>query len=163
MRGRVLDALQDLQMQPNLDKAGDVAYTSQKQKFFVRCMTGGQVDIMRTFGQWAISDEVPADVETRLNACNDVTLGMNLVKSGIAGGNLVVSVEQIIAKREDPKAKLQISTALVLQAVQLWHKNVLAKTRPVAEGEEAAAPWLSDASHRPSASGEEDKDEGEQA
>ncbi|UJH70657.1 hypothetical protein [Ornithinimicrobium sp. INDO-MA30-4] len=162
MRGRVLDALQDLEYQPNIDKAGDVAFTAQQQKFFVRSMTGGQVDIMRTFGQWAISSEVPEDITVRLNACNDVSLGMNLVKAGIAGGNLVVSVEQIIAKRENPKAKLQIATGLVLQAVQLWHKNVIAKTREVAEGEDAPAPWLSDAAHRPTAvTAEEPKEDGE--
>jgi hypothetical protein len=154
LRGRVLDALQDLQFGPDLDGQGDVAFTAQGQKLFVRSLEGGQVDIMRTFGQWQIADSVPADMQTRLNACNDISLGMNLVKAGIAGGTLVLTVEQIIAKRENPKAKVQISVGLLLQAVQLWHKNVLAKSRAAAgeqpaEGEQVAGPWLSEATPKP--------------
>ncbi|MGI8949854.1 MAG: hypothetical protein ACR2FV_18115 [Ornithinimicrobium sp.] len=153
LRGRVLDALQDLEYGPDLDAQGDVSFTAQSQKLFVRCMEGGQVDIMRTFGQWQIADNIPADMTTRLNACNDITLGVNLVKAGIAAGNLVLTVEQIIAKQENPKAKAQISVGLLLQAVQLWHKNVVAKSqRATAEpGGEAPeiAPWLSEAVGRP--------------
>ncbi len=161
LRGRVLDALQDLQFGPDLDAQGDVAFTAQGQKLFVRSLEGGQVDIMRTFGQWQIADSVPEDMETRLNACNDISLGMNLVKAGIAGGTLVLTVEQIIAKRENPKAKVQISVGLLLQAVQLWHKNVLAKSRrdtgePPAEGEQVAGPWLSEGTPRPRREGEGD-------
>lgn len=153
LRGRVLDALQDLKLSPDLDGQGDVAFTAQEQKLFVRCLEGGQVDIMRTFGQWQIADNVPDDMMTRLNACNDITLGMNLVKSGIAAGNLVLTVEQIVAKRENPKAKLQVSVGLLIQAVQIWHKNVLAKSQreaalaageEPAEGSEKVAPWLSE-------------------
>ena len=117
LRGRVLDALQDLKFGPDLDAAGDVKFKAQEQQLFVRCLQGGQVDIMRTFGQWQISDSVPADLLTRLNACNDVTLGVNLVKAGIASGNLVLTVEQIIGKKENPKPKLQVAVGLLLQAV----------------------------------------------
>lgn len=170
LRGRVLDALQDLDMSPDLDKAGDVKFTSQKQQLFVRCLKGGQVDIMRTFGQWQIADTVPDDILVRLNACNDVTLGVNLVKAGIAAGNLVLSVEQVVGRNEDPKAKLQISTGLVLQAVALWHKNAVAKAERYAakaEGRElpeakdeagktgTVGPWLSEGIAR--------RDEGPQA
>ncbi len=153
LRGRVLDALQDLEFAPDLDAAGDVKFTAQKQQLFVRCIKGGQVDIMRTFGQWKISDSVPDDLLTRLNACNDVTLGVNLVKAGIASGNLVLTVEQVVGKEEDPKAKLQIGVGLLLQAVALWHKNAVAKSRrdqgiepePAEDGTpaEPVAPWLS--------------------
>lgn len=128
LRGRVLDALQDLKMSPDLDARGDVKFTAQEQRLFVRSLKAGQVDIMRTFGHWKISDKIPADVTTRLNACNDVTLGVSLVKAGIAGGTLVLSVEQVVAPKENPKAKVQIAVGLLLQAVGLWHKNALAKS-----------------------------------
>lgn len=153
LTGRVLDALQDLQMTPNLDKAGDVAFEANGQKLFVKVIAGEQFDIMRTFGQWQIASSVPDDLFTRLNGCNDVTLGVNLVKAGIANGNLVLAVEQIIARTEKPKPKLQVATGLLLQALQLWHRNVIAKSRVeqglppelpegAPEGTEVG-PWLS--------------------
>jgi hypothetical protein len=153
LTGRVLDALQDLQMQPDLDKEGDVAFHANDQKLFVKSVPGNQFDIMRVFGQWQIAASVPDDLFTRLNGCNDVTLGVNLVKAGIANGNLVLAVEQIVARQEEPKAKLQISIGLILQALGLWHRNVVAKSRVEAgldpeipegapEGTEVG-PWLS--------------------
>lgn len=153
LRGRVLDALQDLKFDPDLDTEGDVAFTAAEHKLFVRSMDNDKFDIMRTFGQWKIADRIPQDMETRLNACNDVTLGMNLVKAGIAGGNLILTVEQVIAKKEDPKAKLSISVGLLVQAVALWHKNVIVKSggtltsSEVGEGVDAPEPraWLSQA------------------
>ncbi|HKJ12455.1 MAG TPA: hypothetical protein VJ976_08735 [Ornithinimicrobium sp.] len=156
LRGRVLDALQELEFGPDLDGEGDVGFTAAEHKMFVRCLDSEKFDIMRVFGQWAISDRVPSDLQTRLNACNDVTLGMNLVKAGIAGGNLVLTVEQVIAKRENPKAKVTIAVGLLVQAVALWHKNVIAKsgTQPPAESEEEGQPrpepqpWLSEAAVR---------------
>lgn len=150
LRGRVLDALQDLTFEPDLDSQGDVAFTAAEHKLFVRVIDSEKFDIMRTFGQWQISDRIPADIETRLNACNDVTLGMNLVKAGIAGGNLILTIEQVVAKKENPKAKLSISVGLLVQAVALWHKNVIVKSGgelPRAEGDDSPAPapqpWLS--------------------
>ncbi len=129
LSGRVLDALQDLQMSPNLDKEGDVAFEVRDQRMFVKIVQGEQFDIMRVFGQWQVAGTVPDDLLTRLNGCNDVTLGVNLVKAGIAGGNLVLAVEQIVARQEQPKAKLQIATGLILQALSLWHRNVVAKSQ----------------------------------
>lgn len=175
LRGRVLDALQDLKLQPDLDKDGDVKFTAQEQQLFARSLTGGQVDILRVYGQWQVADSVPADLLTRLNGCNDITLGVNLVKAGIAAGNLVLSVEQIIAPKENPKVKLQVAVSMILQAVQLWHRNVVAKAKRDAdiaaggaaaegsehqdivaggdtpEGEEApkVGPWLSEGMRRP--------------
>ncbi|MDO5740244.1 MAG: hypothetical protein Q4P07_08855 [Ornithinimicrobium sp.] len=153
LTGRVLDAVQDLNLQPNLDKDGDVAFQVNDQKLFVKVITGEQFDIMRVFGQWQVAQSVPEDLLTRLNGCNDVTLGVNLVKAGIANGHLVLAVEQIITRQEEPKAKLQIATGLILQALALWHRNVLAKSRAEAgldpqipedapEGTEIG-PWLS--------------------
>ncbi|SOC52725.1 hypothetical protein [Ornithinimicrobium cerasi] len=153
LTGRVLDALQDLQMQPDLDKEGDVAFQARDQKLFVKSVPGNQFDIMRVFGQWQIASSVPDDLLTRLNGCNDVTLGVNLVKAGIANGNLVLAVEQIVARPEDPKGKLQIAVGLVLQALALWHRNVVAKSRveaglepQIPEGAPegtVVGPWLS--------------------
>ena len=153
LTGRVLDALQDLQMSPNLDQQGDVAFEVRDQKLFVKVVEGEQFDIMRVFGQWVIADSMPQDLQTRLNGCNDITLGVNLVKSGIANGNLVLAVEQIVARQEQPKAKVQISTGLILQALQLWHRNIVAKAAvergetpelpaDAPEGTEVG-PWLS--------------------
>lgn len=139
LTGRVLDALQDLQMSPNLDQQGDVAFQVQEQKLFVKAISGEQFDIMRVFGQWQVSGSVPDDLFTRLNGCNDVTLGVNLVKAGIANGNLVLAVEQIVARNEPPKAKVQIATGLILQALQLWHRNVIAKSQ-VEQGLEPELP-----------------------
>jgi hypothetical protein len=139
LTGRVLDALQDLQMNPDLDAEGDVAFTVKDQKLFVKVVPGQQFDIMRIFGQWQISSTVPDDLTARLNGCNDVTLGVNLVKAGIANGNLVLAVEQIVARQENPKAKVQIATGLLLQALPLWHRNVLAKSA-VERGEDPQIP-----------------------
>lgn len=139
LSGRVLDALQDLQMSPNLDKEGDVAFEVRDQRMFVKIVQGEQFDIMRVFGQWQVAGSVPEDMLTRLNGCNDVTLGVNLVKAGIASGNLVLAVEQIVARQEPPKAKLQIATGLILQALSLWHRNVIAKSR-VEQGLEPELP-----------------------
>lgn len=153
LSGRVLDALQDLQMSPNLDKEGDVAFEVRDQRMFVKIVQGEQFDIMRVFGQWQVAGSVPDDMLTRLNGCNDVTLGVNLVKAGIAGGNLVLAVEQIVARQEPPKAKLQIATGLILQALSLWHRNVVAKSQaeqglqpelpPDAPEGTQVGPWLS--------------------
>lgn len=163
MTGRVLDALQDLQFSPNLDSQGDVAFEVQGQRLFVKVITGEQFDIMRVFGQWQIADTVPDDLTTRLNGCNDVTLGVNLVKAGIANGNLVLAVEQIVARQEAPKGKVQIATGLLLQALQLWHRNVIAKSQverglepdlpPDAPEGVEVGPWLSIGTQSDNASG----------
>lgn len=153
LSGRVLDALQDLKLSPDLDAQGDVAFEVNNQKLFVKVVPGEHFDIMRVFGQWQVADSVPAEMLTRLNGCNDVTLGVNLVKAGIANGNLVLAVEQIVTRQEQPKAKVQIATGLILQALQLWHRNVVAKSQverglepdlpeEAPEGMEVG-PWLS--------------------
>ena len=83
LRGRVLDALIDQGLAPNVDSDGDVAFSVQDQQLFVRC-TEGDFQIMRVFGQWAISEAVPSDPLTRLATCNEITLQMNSVKCGLA-------------------------------------------------------------------------------
>lgn len=126
LRGRVLDALIDAGMAPNVDNDGDVAFTVQDQQLFVRCGDGdGDFQIMRVFGQWAISDAVPADPLTRLATCNEITLQMNCVKAGLANDTLVVTSEHIADPRSDVPALVNISIQLVLAGVQMWHERIM--------------------------------------
>lgn len=126
LRGRVLDVLKDLGLNPNLDADGDVAFSigEPAQQMFVRCQDGDW-PVMRVFGQWLISDQVPDDIETRLQRCNDFTLQLNLAKVGIANNNLVVSVEHVVPMGADISALFQISVNLVMEVVQMWHASFL--------------------------------------
>lgn len=124
LRGRVLDALIDAGLAPNVDGDGDVAFVVQEQQLFVRC-TEGDFQIMRVFGQWAISDAVPADPLTRLATCNEITLQMNSVKCGLANDTLVVTSEHIVDQNSDVPALVNISIQLVLAGVQMWHERIM--------------------------------------
>lgn len=135
LRGRVLDVLHDLQLAPNIDEDGDVSFSANDQQLFIRC-TEGDVTLMRTFGQWRIDDPVPSDLLTQLNACNDVNLSMNLVKTGIANDTLVVTTEHLVRKDEDVRGVVEVSISVVLTAVQLWHQRILGLEDPEAEGEQ---------------------------
>jgi len=124
LRGRVLDALIDAGLAPNVDGDGDVAFTVQDQQLFVRC-TEGDFQIMRVFGQWAIGEAVPSDPLTRLATCNEITLQMNSVKCGLANDTLVVTSEHIVDQRSDVAALTSISIQLVLAGVQMWHERIM--------------------------------------
>jgi hypothetical protein len=124
LRGRVLDALIDQGLNPDIDSDGDVAFTVQDQQLFVRC-TEGDFQIMRVFGQWAISDAVPADPMLRLQVCNDLTLQLNIVKAGIANGTLVVTGEHVVSPQTDVNALVAVTTQLVLAGVQMWHERIM--------------------------------------
>ena len=124
LRGRVLDALIDMGLAPNVDGDGDVAFVVQEQQLFVRC-TEGDFQIMRVFGQWAISDAVPSDPLTRLATCNEITLQMNSVKCGLANDTLVVTSEHIVDRNSDVPALVNISIQLVLAGVQMWHERIM--------------------------------------
>lgn len=124
LRGRVLDALIDQALAPNVDSDGDVAFTVQDQQLFVRC-TEGDFQIMRVFGQWAISDAVPSDPLTRLSTCNDITLQMNIVKAGLANDTLVVTTEHIVLPTSDVSGLVNVSIQLVLAGVQMWHERIM--------------------------------------
>jgi hypothetical protein len=124
LRGRVLDALIDQGLAPNVDSDGDVAFTVQDQQLFVRC-TEGDFQIMRLFGQWAISDAVPGDPLTRLSTCNEITLQMNIVKAGLANDTLVVTAEHIVMPTSDVASLVAVSTQLVLAGVQMWHERIM--------------------------------------
>jgi hypothetical protein len=124
LRGRVLDALIDAELAPNVDSDGDVAFTVQEQQLFVRC-TEGDFQIMRVFGQWAISDAVPSDPLTRLATCNEITLQMNCVKCGLANDTLVVTSEHVVTPASDVPVLVNVSIQLVLAAVQMWHERIM--------------------------------------
>jgi len=126
LRGRVLDALIDEGFEPNIDDDGDVAFTMQDQQLFVRCMEG-DFTVMRVFGQWQIGDDIPQDALTQLMACNELTLSLNVVKTGIANETLVVTGEHVIGDETDVKALLMVTTQLVLSAVHMWHETIMGR------------------------------------
>jgi len=135
LRGRVLDALIDEGFEPNIDSDGDVAFTVQDQQLFVRCMEG-DFTIMRIFGQWQVGDDVPQDALSQLQACNELTLRLNVVKAGIANGTLVVTGEHVVAPETNVKGLLVVTTQLVLSAVQLWHETIMGRTMDEETGTE---------------------------
>ena len=124
LRGRVLDVLIDQGLNPDIDSDGDVAFTVQDQQLFIRC-TEGDFQIMRVFGQWAIGDAIPADPLLRLQTCNDITLQLNIVKTGIANDTLVVTGEHVVTPESDLTALVGVTIQLVLAGVQMWHERIL--------------------------------------
>lgn len=111
-------------MKPQVDKDGDIGFDVQGQTMFVR-VTEGDVDIMRVFGQWQIGSDVPQDVGRWLQNTNDITLGANVIKMGIVGSTLVVSGEHLMLKGDSPSPRLQLTVNMIMQAVQIWHENVM--------------------------------------
>ena len=134
LRGRVLDALIDEGLEPNIDDDGDVAFTVQDQQLFVRCVEG-DFTIMRVFGQWQIGPDVPQDPLTRLMACNELTLGLNVVKVVIAHDALVVTGDHVISADTDVKELLAVTIHLVLSAVHLWHETIMGRSVDEGMGE----------------------------
>lgn len=124
LRGRVLDALQDEGFRPDLDADGDVSFKAEGQQLFVHC-TEGDVPVLRVFGQWQIGEDLPQDELAQLQAANDLTLRLNIVKCGLSNGTLVVTGEHIVTPESDVRGLLQLSTQLVLTAVHLWHQLML--------------------------------------
>lgn len=133
LRGRVLDALQDEGFRPDIDEDGDVSFKVQGQQLFVRSMEG-EVPMMRVFGQWQISDDLPQDLEKQLLAANDVTLSLNIIKTGIANGTLVATGEHLVQPSSDLRMLLQTTIQMVLQAVQMWHQAVTSEGPHAANG-----------------------------
>ena len=136
LRGRVLDVLVDLGLQPNLDNDGDVAFTVNDQQLFVRC-SEGEVEIMRVFGQWQIQDEMLEDRLKLHETCNELNLNMNCVKTGVAGSTLVVIGEHLTTPGADLSTMLQVSIQVILSGVHIWHQRVLGLD-PTAEGDAPA-------------------------
>ena len=136
LRGRVLDVLVDLGLQPNLDNDGDVAFTVNDQQLFVRC-SEGEVEIMRVFGQWQIQDDLLGDRVKLFETCNELNLNMNCVKTGVAGSTLVVIGEHLVTPGADLSTMLQVSVQVILSGVHIWHQRVLG-IDPTAEGDAPA-------------------------
>lgn len=124
LRGRVLDALQDLEVQPDIDGDGDVTITVNDQQLFVRCHEG-DLEIMRVFGQWQLPPQLEGDSERLLQLCNELNLTLNCVKTGIGNGTLAVTCDQLMTPGVNLDAALQISIQLVLSTVQFWHQRAL--------------------------------------
>ena len=124
LRGRVLDVLVDLGLQPNIDSDGDVALTVNEQQLFIRC-SEGEVEIMRVFGQWQVAEEMQDDRLKLHETCNELNLNMNCVKSGIAGNTLVVTGEHLVTPGSDVSTLVQVSIQVILSGVHIWHQRML--------------------------------------
>lgn len=123
LRGRVLDALVDLGVAPNIDGDGDVAFTVNDQQLFVRC-SEGDVEIMRVFGQWQIQEDLLGDRGKLFETCNELNLNLNCVKSGIAGTTLVVTGEHVVTPGAQLSTLVQVSIQVILSGVHIWHQRV---------------------------------------
>jgi hypothetical protein len=124
LRGRVLDVLVDAGAQPNIDTDGDVAFQANEQTIFVR-VTEGDLPVMRVFGQWTLPEEISGDAEKVSSTCNEVNLSLNCVKTGVANNTLVVTSEHLVTEGADVATLVQVSTSIILSAVQLWHERAL--------------------------------------
>lgn len=134
LRGRVLDVLVDAGAQPNIDADGDVAFQANEQTIFVR-VTEGDLPVMRVFGQWTLPDEVASDTDKVSATCNEVNLSLNCVKTGVANNTLVVTSEHLVVQGADVATLVQVSTSIILSAVQLWHERALGLEPGGAQGD----------------------------
>jgi hypothetical protein len=152
LRGLVIDALQDLGLEPNVDKEGDVAFTANDQQLFVRCLES-EVKIMRVFGQWQLADPVPQDKVMQLSVCNDVNLSMTMVKTGISNDALVVTSEHLVTDVKAVKNLVSVSVQITLATVQQWHERIMKVAERVAQQRQAAADAAAQADSTGSADG----------
>lgn len=120
LRGRVLDALLDEGLAPNVDKDGDVEVRVNEQRIFVRC-ADEPLPMMRVFGQWRIGDTVPADELVRLRAANHVTSRLNLIKASVHDDVLLVAVDLVSPPQQELRQLLSGAVQGLLQAVKTWH------------------------------------------
>ena len=124
LRGLVIDALQDLGLEPDIDKEGDVAFKANDHQLFVRCLES-EVRIMRVFGQWQLGEPVPQDKVMQLSVCNDINLSMTMVKAGIGNDALVVTSEHLVVSDESVKQLVSLSVQITLATVQSWHERIM--------------------------------------
>jgi hypothetical protein len=152
LRGLVIDALQDLGLEPNVDKEGDVAFTANDQQMFVRCLES-EVKIMRVFGQWQLAEPVPQDKVMQLSVCNDINLSMTMVKAGIGNDALVVTSEHLVTDTKAVKNLVSVSVQITLATVQQWHERIMKLAERIAQQRQAAADAAADGATGPGASG----------
>lgn len=124
LRGRVLDALHDLSVQPNIDEDGDVSFTVNDQSLFARCHEG-ELQILRIFGQWQLPEQIKDDREHLLTVCNELNLTLNCVKCGLGPGTLAITNDQLLTPGTDLNASVQVGIQLVLSTVHFWHQRAL--------------------------------------
>ncbi|MDO5503009.1 MAG: YbjN domain-containing protein [Actinomycetia bacterium] len=152
LRGLVIDALQDLKLEPNVDKEGDVSFKANDQRMFVRCLEN-DVKVLRVFGQWKIGEPVPPNKVMQLAVCNDLNLSMTMVKTGIGNDALVVTSEHMITDPKQVKNLLAASVQLCLATVQVWHERIM----KVAEKHGGQATPGDEAGRADQAAGEQDQ------
>lgn len=129
LRERVVTALTDLELDPEIDDDGDVAFMFQDQQMFIRA-TDDDAEIVRVFGQWRLVAPVPEDRMERLEACNDVNVAFNVIKTALADETLLVTSEHLLPRGADLQGLFQITIPLVLHAVGLWHQRALGEAGP---------------------------------
>lgn len=123
LRDRLIATLNDSGLLAEVDQDGDIAYKVDEQQLFVRTVEG-EPGLMRVFGQWSITEDLPQDLTKQLQAANDVTLSLSIIKTAIANHTLVVTGEHLVGPESDLKMLLETTTQMVLQAVQFWHQAV---------------------------------------
>lgn len=123
LRDRVVATLNDSGLLAEVDQDGDIAYKVDDQQLFVRTVEG-EPGLMRVFGQWSITEDLPQDLTKQLLAANDVTLSLSIIKTAIANHTLVVTGEHLVGPASDLRMLLETTTQMVLQAVQFWHQAV---------------------------------------
>lgn len=161
LRGLVIDALQDLGLEPNVDSEGDVAFKANDQQLFVRCLES-EVKIMRVFGQWQLGEPVPQDKVMQLSVCNDINLSMTMVKTGIGNNALVVTSEHLIVSDESVKQLVSVSIQISLATVQAWHERIVKLAeRIAAQREEQAQAQSGESAHDAGSQGTSPEGEGE--
>ncbi len=122
LRGRVLDALIDEGLAPNIDEDGDVAVRLQDQMVFVRCLDT-EPPMMRVFGQWLLEEDDAGDELNRLRAANAVTGALNLVKVTVHADRLVVAVDLVAGDDIQLRPLLSATLEAVLGSVRTWHQT----------------------------------------
>jgi hypothetical protein len=123
LRARMLTALTDMALAPDVDADGDVVVMVDQQRLFVRC-TDSTPPLARVFGQWQIDSEVPGDELLRLQAANAVTMAIHLVKTTLVEDRLVSAVDLIVTDDLHLPSLLSAAMGMVVQSVQTWHATV---------------------------------------
>ena len=96
---RLADALRSLELEPTLDSDGDLSFQVEQQQLFIR-FSEEDAQVLRLFGQWQLADPVPTDQVERLEACNDVNIAFNMIKTGLANDTLLVTSEHMLPRGE---------------------------------------------------------------
>lgn len=134
LREKALAALAADNIPAQVDDDGDIVYALQEQQLLVRCIDSEPgLALLRIFGQWQITEDLPTEPAKRLNAANDVNLAINFVKLGIAGDNLIVAGDHLVGPYDDVAELIKGTSGMLLQAVQAWHQAVTGAGPHVAE------------------------------